>query len=90
MKKIWGSLTAKHYIFVGLAFQSSGWLSFVKMQFCRWLSFSKMQFYGYPSFKWDLVGCLGLNTKKNEKRTLPILIRGSPGKKKEELCGWWG
>ena len=34
-EKIWGSLRTKHYIFVGLVgvvvFQSSGWLSFVKM-----------------------------------------------------------
>ena len=37
------------------------------------LSFSKIQFCGYPSFKWDLVGCLGLNTKKNEKKTVTIL-----------------
>ena len=43
MKKIWGSLKAKHYIFVGLViYQSSGWLSFVKMLFCRWLFFPKM------------------------------------------------
>ena len=33
----------------------------------------KMQFCGYPLFKWDLVGCLDLNTNKNEKKTLPIL-----------------
>ena len=30
-EKVWGSLKAKHYIFLLLVFQSSGWLSFVKM-----------------------------------------------------------
>ena len=60
------SLDGAH-IFMGVVgfvvFQSSGLSSFVKMQFCRWLSFSKMQFCGYHLFKWDRVGCLGLNTK---------------------------
>ena len=26
-----------------------------------------MQFCGYPSFKWDLVGCLGLNEPRHDK-----------------------
>ena len=47
-ERILGSLSANHYIFVGVVglvvFQSSGWLAFVKMLFSRWLSFSKMQF----------------------------------------------
>ena len=49
----------------------------MKMKSCRWLSFSKMQFYGYPLFKWDLVGCCGLNIKKKEKKAFPILLKGA-------------
>ena len=45
----------------------------MKIKSCRWLSFSKMQFCGYPSFKWDLADCLGLNRKKYEKKILQIL-----------------
>ena len=41
----------------GWLYFNPGWLSLVKIYFCRWLTFSKMQFFGYPSFKWDLVGC---------------------------------
>ena len=73
-----GVFEGKALYFVGVMglviFQSSGWLSLVKMYYCRWLSFSKhaVQFCGYASLKWDLVGCLGLNTQKNEKKTAPI------------------
>ena len=70
-----------------VVFQSSGWLSFVTMWFCKWLS-SKIPFCGYPSFKWDLVGCLDLNTKKNEKKLFQFFKRGLS--RKNELCGWWG
>ena len=30
-----------------------------------------MQFCGYPSFKWDLVGCLGLNELRHDKTNNP-------------------
>ena len=39
-----------------------------------------MLFCGYPSFRCDLVGCWGLNTKKNEKKTIQSLEGGSPEK----------
>ena len=41
-----------------------------------------MQFCGYPLFKWDLVGCLGLNTKKNEKKTSSNSFIGSSPEKR--------
>ena len=37
------------------------------------------------SFKWELVGCLGLNTRMR-KNSSNSLKAGSPEKK--ELCGW--
>ena len=38
-----------------------------------------MQFCGYSSFKWDLVGSCGLNTKTNEKKkNFNSLEGGSP------------
>ena len=47
-----------------------------------------MQVCKYPSFKWDLVGCLGLNTKKNEIKTLQILQKGALQKKKKGRDMW--
>ena len=73
-EKIWGSLKAKHYIFVGLVGVGCFSIQWVVVFYENViLSFSKMQFCGYASFKWDLAGCLGLNTQKNEKKTVPIL-----------------
>ena len=40
-----------------------------------------MQFCGYPSFKWDLVGCLGLNTMKNEKKNFQFFRKWLSRKK---------
>ena len=40
-----------------------------------------MQFCGYDSFRWDLVRCLGLNTKKNEKKLSQFFKRGLSRKK---------
>ena len=50
----------------------------------------KMQFCRYLLFKWDLVGCFALNTKKNvKKKNSPNSLKGGSAEKKE-LCGWWG
>ena len=45
-----------------------------------------MQFCGYPLFKWDLVGCLGLNTKKTEKKKLLQFFKRGLSRKK---CVMW-
>ena len=42
----------------------------ITTNFLVWLSSSNLQFCGYPSFRWDLVGFWGLNTKKNEEKKL--------------------
>ena len=67
-----------------VVFQSSWWLSFVKMvvflkNAVLWVSFVQM----------GSCGLLSLNTKKNEKNYSNSLGGGSP-EKKNELCGWWG
>ena len=67
-------------------YQSSVWLSCVKMQLCRWLFFSTMQFCGYPSFKVNLVGCLG-----RMRKTFYNSVKGGSTEKKSYVpCGWWG
>ena len=40
-----------------------------------------MQFCGYPTLKWDLVGCLGLNTRKNEKKPSSDTLKGDSPEK---------
>ena len=57
----------------------------LKMYFCRWLSFLKMQFCGYPSFRWDLMGCLDLNTKKNEKKNVFQFFKRGVSRKKRVM-----
>ena len=64
-------------------YQSSVWLSCLKMQLCRWLFFSTMQFCGYPSFKVNLVGCLG-----RMRKTSYNSVKGGSTEKKE-LCAMW-
>ena len=49
-----------------------------------------MKFCVYHSFKWDRVGCLGLNTKENDKKKITDSLKGGSPEKKNELCGWWG
>ena len=46
-----------------------------------------MQFSGYALFKWDLVGCLGLNTKKSEKKHSPNSLKGLSRKKRNDVGG---
>ena len=60
-EKIWGSLMAKHYIFVGVlgigCFSIQWVVVFHENIIVCVVVLLKMQFCGHPSFKWDLVGC---------------------------------
>ena len=44
-----------------------------------------MQVCGYSLVKWDLVGCCGLNTKKNEEKKLFQFYRGGYPEKKKRV-----
>ena len=87
-EKIWGSLKAKHYMFmgvVGVGCFSIQWLVvFFENVILQVVVLLKMQFCGYPTFKWDLVGCLGLN-RRMENISSIFLKEGCP--EKNEICG---
>ena len=44
-----------------------------------------MQFCGYPSFRWDLMGCLDLDTKKNENKISSNSLKGKSVEKKRVM-----
>ena len=46
-----------------------------------------MQFCGSSSFRWDLVGCCGLNTKKKEKKNYSNSLEGGSPEKMSYVGG---
>ena len=77
---MWESLKAKHYIFVGVVGVGCFSIQCNSVGGCLSQKCS--------SFKWDLVGCWGLNTKKNEKKNYANSLQGGSAEKRKELCGW--